>query len=352
MTKKVFITSLTAKRKGFASAKVNKKKQKKTIKLGPWSTEEDKILDGWVKNHGPQKWVKCAQLIKDRTGKQCRDHYLNKLKSNLSRGYWTSEEDLLIMKFYVKYKSWNKIIPIFEGRAENSIKNRFFSELRKIASKKQGTGKKESASQIKLNRLTQFIDEASKNAEERYFKENKNMTKADFEKYISKIDQELNKKEIKTKNIIKYIDLKSLKNEIINNKSTSPKIIKIEQNKNKYEKINTDKNIKNFKDNNIIEKSQKVEGKSNNLCEIINFFENMNNLCNNNIRNKNTLKENVKIDDSSENDSSMSSNEDNYSVANEELRKNNRKNGFETYLQTTRNIEKIKKGKMISLNDI
>lgn len=350
MTKKVFATRLTKKRKSVPSAKMikeNKKKSKKEIKLGTWSAAEDKILDEWVKSHGPQKWVKCAELIKERTGKQCRDHWLNKLKSNLSKGYWTSEEDLLIMRFYAKYKSWNKIIPIFEGRAENSIKNRFFSELRKIATKKQGPGKKESVSQIKLNRLTQFIDEAVKKAEERYFKENKNMTKADFEKYISKIEQELNNKDIKKKNIIKYIDLKTLKNNIIKDNSNSPKIIKVEHNKNKYENINTDKN---YKDNNIKEKSQKIEDKSYNLSEIKNFFENMNNLYNNNILNNKALKEDAKMDYNSENDSSITSSEDNDSVVNEELKKNNHKNVFETYLQTTRNIENIKKGKIISLN--
>ena len=158
---------------------MRKIKAKKRIKLGPWDDEEDKILDEWVKKHGPQKWTKCAELIKERTGKQCREHWNNKLKSNLTKGNWTSEEDLLIMRFYVKYKSWKKIIPIFEDRAENSIKNRFFSQLRKIAVNKQDPENKEYGIKIKLNRLTQFIDEAYREAEDRYFNENKNMTKED-----------------------------------------------------------------------------------------------------------------------------------------------------------------------------
>ena len=229
MTKKIFKTI----RKKYNPIKLieRKKKSKKEIKLGTWSAAEDKILDEWVKNHGPQKWAKCAELIKERTGKQCRDHFLNKLKSNLKKGHWTSEEDLLIIRFYAKYKSWNKIIPIFEGRAENSIKNRFFLSLRKIALRKRKSGDNGEDHNNKLDRLVQYIDEASKKAEERYFNENKNMTKEDLETYINKIEQELNNKEPKIKNMIKYINLKrlrkSIKPKLKKNKNSEKKKIKL-----------------------------------------------------------------------------------------------------------------------------
>ena len=58
------------------------------------------------------------------------------LNPELVKGEWTSEEDFLIMYFYEQCNgSWKKIIPLFNGRTENSIKNRFFSQLRKIATK-------------------------------------------------------------------------------------------------------------------------------------------------------------------------------------------------------------------------
>ena len=355
MKKTVFKAFLSKKRKECPSTKIideKKRKEKKRIKLGPWDDEEDKILDEWVKKHGPQKWTKCAELIKERTGKQCREHWNNKLKSNLTKGNWTSEEDLLIMRFYVKYKSWKKIIPIFEDRAENSIKNRFFSQLRKIAVNKQDPENKEYGIKIKLNRLTQFIDEAYREAEDRYFNENKNMTKEDFEEYISKIEQELNNKEIKKKNIIKYIDLKSIKNNIIANKSNSQKNKSEEHNKTKYEHINKDENIKNYKDiNNIEEKI--TENKTSGLLARRNFLENMNNFYSRNIRNNNALKEDIEIDDEkSENISRIISSEDKVLTINEELKEKYLNNDFEMYLLTTKNIDKVKKGKYINLKNI
>ena len=174
------------------------------------------------------------------------------------------------------------------------------------------------------------------------------MTKEDFEEYISKIEQELNNKEIKKKNIIKYIDLKSIKNNIIANKSNSNKNKNEEQNKTKYEHINKDENIKNYKDiNNIEEKI--TENKTSGLLARRNFLENMNNFYSRNIRNNNALKEDIEIDDEkSENISSIISSEDKVLTINEEYLNND----FEMYLLTTKNIDKVKKGKYINLNNI
>ena len=109
------------------------------LNKGPWTEKEDQLLIKWVQKHGPSNWTKCSEYMKGRSGKQCREHWNNSLNPDLLKGQWTSEEDLLIMIFYKKYGgSWKKIIPIFEKRTENSIKNRFFSQLRKLASKRRG----------------------------------------------------------------------------------------------------------------------------------------------------------------------------------------------------------------------
>ena len=117
--------------------KKNKKEKKPTkipIRKGPWSPEEDKLLRKWVKQNGPKHWEACGRFIKGRKGKQCREHWNNCLNPKLIKGHWTTEEDFLIMFFYEKCKgSWKKIIPLFNGRIENSIKNRFYSQLRKYA---------------------------------------------------------------------------------------------------------------------------------------------------------------------------------------------------------------------------
>ena len=343
-------------------SKVKKDKDLGVIKVGPWDENEDKILENWVKENGPRKWVKCAKLLKERTGKQCREHWNNNLKSNLIKGQWSAEEDLLIMKFYAKYKSWRKIIPIFKDRAENSIKNRFFSQLRKIAIRNQEPGKKEYGIKIKLDRLTTFIDEATKVAEERYFNENKNMTKKDFDNFISKIEEELNKKDNKEKGI-KYIDLESIKKNI-NKTIIYPTIFectilisnadeKAETNKNekvektekleKLEKLEKSKSFNDINNNNYL-KVPKLLPKLNSFLKIKKGLEK-----DNNQKNMEQIKEDANGENkNSENNSSINSEEVDDPRPFEPKGKGNN-SGFETFLQTTRNIEEIKKGKKLSI---
>jgi hypothetical protein len=109
--------------------------------------------------------------MKGRSGKQCREHWNNSLNPDLIKGQWTSEEDLLIMIFYKKYGgSWKKIIPIFEKRTENSIKNRFFSQLRKLASKLLQSKRRENG----LEDLKKILPQATEMAKQKYFAEKKN----------------------------------------------------------------------------------------------------------------------------------------------------------------------------------
>jgi len=160
-------------------------------KTGPWDESEDERLTNWISKHGARNWVKCAEEVKTRNGKQCREHWLNKLDENIKKGNWTSEDDLLILKFYKKFESWKKIIPIFKNRTINSIKNRFFSMLRKIAIKKGIYGNTEKVLKIGLDKLKQFFDEAIEEAEKIYYKENKEQTKEQFENFMNEIENNL-----------------------------------------------------------------------------------------------------------------------------------------------------------------
>ena len=75
----------------------------------------------------------------------------------------------------------------------------------------------------------------------------------------------------------------------------------------------------------------------------------MNNFYNRNSRNNNALKEDIEIDDEkSENISRIISSEDKVLTINEEYLNND----FEMYLLTTKNIDKVKKGKYINLKNI
>lgn len=178
----------------------------KQIKIGPWDEKEEEILLNWVKEKGPCGWTKCAKRIKYRTGKQCREHWNNSLNDSLKKGQWTSEENLLILKLYDKFKSWKKILPVFPGRAENSIKNRFYIQLRKIWLKNPKNDKKEHVSKIRLESLILCFDEALKAAEDDYYEENKNVKKENFNNYLREIEKLV--EDTKKGN---YIDITSLR---------------------------------------------------------------------------------------------------------------------------------------------
>lgn len=178
----------------------------KQIKIGPWDEKEEEILLNWVKEKGPCGWTKCAKRIKYRTGKQCREHWNNSLNDSLKKGQWTSEENLLILKLYDKFKSWKKILPVFPGRAENAIKNRFYIQLRKIWLKNPKNDKNEHVSKIRLESLILCFDEALKAAEDDYYEENKNVKKENFNNYLREIEKLV--EDTKKGN---YIDITSLR---------------------------------------------------------------------------------------------------------------------------------------------
>jgi len=88
---------------------------------GPWSEEENKLLIEWVRKNGHKRWKKCEKIIPGRTSKQCREHWKNSLNPDLIKGFWSSEEDFLIMYFYEKCGgSWKKMIK--EGKMKQIIK--------------------------------------------------------------------------------------------------------------------------------------------------------------------------------------------------------------------------------------
>ena len=104
---------------------------------GPWTIEEDRRLIDWVKREGPTKWTQCSDFIKGRNGKQCRERWFHTLNPKVVKGNWTEEEDFKIFSFYKSLGGkWSKIALFIQGRTENSIKNRFYSTLRRKAAEK------------------------------------------------------------------------------------------------------------------------------------------------------------------------------------------------------------------------
>lgn len=84
---------------------------------GAWREEEDILLRAWVEANGPQAWAKCAQVIKGRNGKQCRERWNNALDPSLNHGKWTSEEDMQIFNLYNQYgPKWSYITSLMRSR--------------------------------------------------------------------------------------------------------------------------------------------------------------------------------------------------------------------------------------------
>ena len=92
---------------------------------GHFSREEDLKLISLYKIYG-KKWNLIAKEMKNRTGKQVRDRFLNSLAPGVNKKKFTIEEDKKIIKYYKIYgKSWSTIAKYINGRTGDMIKNRF-----------------------------------------------------------------------------------------------------------------------------------------------------------------------------------------------------------------------------------
>ena len=111
------------------------KNSQRSAKKGNWSLDEDEILLRWVSENGATKWTECSKLIKGRCGKQCRERWVNILNPQVKKGNWSEEEQNIIFEnLYIHHTSWSSMSKVLEGRTENSIKNYFYSSLRRLKS--------------------------------------------------------------------------------------------------------------------------------------------------------------------------------------------------------------------------
>ncbi|CAD8138927.1 unnamed protein product [Paramecium octaurelia] len=100
-------------------------------KRQPWTQKEDHLLLKLVELHN-KNWVQIAKKIPNRTSKQVRERFINKLNPEINQEPFSVAEDKLIIDGFKSFGSkWCKISKLLQNRPENVIKNRFYSYLRK-----------------------------------------------------------------------------------------------------------------------------------------------------------------------------------------------------------------------------
>jgi len=97
------------------------------LNKGKWTEVEQNTLFDLITKHGTN-WSKIASIMKQRSGKQIRNHYYTCIKTC----HYTPEEDEKIRQLFLKYGTkFSLIAKEFKGKTPESIKQRFYSTIKK-----------------------------------------------------------------------------------------------------------------------------------------------------------------------------------------------------------------------------
>mmetsp|Transcript_20576 Transcript_20576/g.22030 ORF Transcript_20576/g.22030 Transcript_20576/m.22030 type:complete len:443 (-) Transcript_20576:339-1667(-) len=130
-----------------------------TSNIGPpsripklWTLDEDQLLLGKIAAINELCWPTIALEIPGRTGKQCRERFLNHLSSKLKKSGWTACEDSTIFRLYDLHGSkWSLMARVLPGRTDNGIKNRYHHLKRRFEKRMQSVPDSKGLGQLMKN---------------------------------------------------------------------------------------------------------------------------------------------------------------------------------------------------------
>lgn len=116
-----------------------------SVRSTKWSPEEDELLVRYVSKYGEHNWAGASKQLNERfynsftvrEGKHARERWFNHLNPDLKskvyiEGGWTEAEDALLLRLHLEHRNcWSEISRKLIGRNDNSVKNRFYSLVKK-----------------------------------------------------------------------------------------------------------------------------------------------------------------------------------------------------------------------------